>query len=146
MFVVLVCGSAAGADLATLGKLLTPAYTAMNYDGLCQMEPGWRLSRPRGRMGYAINYAEHAKDQTIASLPYNQSVAVLRLAADAARTEARRQLRDKVISEDKATEAIRFGAWCDGYVKGFISAFIARYERDHASILDQLNAAGKEEP
>ena len=107
MFVLLgsiIAESALTADLVALGQLLTPAYMAMNYDRLCQMNPEWHLSAPRGLDGEATNYAQHAKDETIASLTSDQSLVVLRLAADAARAEARRQLQENVVSNDKAAD------------------------------------------
>jgi hypothetical protein len=137
----IIADLALAADLVALGQLLTPAYTAMSYDRLCHMNPEWQLSAPRGLDGDATNYAEHAKDETIASLTYEQSLLVVRLAADAARTEARRQLQENVMLNDKAAESIRFKAWCNGHAKNFIAGFINKYESDRASFVQKLDAA-----
>ena len=128
-------------DLGALSQLLTPAYTAMQYAGLCVMERQWSFSQPRGMRGTAINYAEHVKDETISALSYENTVTVLKAAADAARAEARLQLKTNVISSDLAIEAIRFRLWCEDYVTGFIRDFINKHDDEHETFLEQLNLA-----
>lgn len=136
------CGAAAFAqDIEALGRLVTPSYTAMSFAGLCATEPGWVGAQPRGARGYAIHYAQHVKDEVIASLPQNEAVTVLKSAADAARNEARAQLRNKVIVADKAAEAVRFREWCNGYVNGFIADLIRRHDGDHVAFLRNVEVA-----
>jgi hypothetical protein len=120
--------SAGATDLVSLGERLVPAYTAMSYERLCEMLPEWAQTEPQGALGAATAYAQQAKKNVIASLSYEQSLVVLRFAADAARTDARRQLAEKVISEDKILEDVQFKGWCHGYVKEFIRRFIARQD------------------
>lgn len=144
IFTVIIVDPASAMDFATLGQLLTPAYTAMSFARLCTMEPEWLASEPRGKRGSAIDYAEHVKDETIESLTYEDAVIVLRSAAEAAKAEAQKQLKEKVISQDKAAEAVRFKTWCNGYVTPFILAFINQHDSDHASFLEQLGLAKRD--
>lgn len=128
-------------DLAALSQLLRPAYIAMDYARLCAMEPQWLVTEPRGIRGSAIDYAEHVKDETIKALTREESVIVLKAAADDARAEAREQLRTKVILIDKAKEAIQFRAWCNSYVTDFILDFINKHDSNHESFLQQIDNA-----
>ncbi len=132
---------AAARDLGALSQLLAPAYTAMQYAGLCARNPEWSLSEPVGARGRAINYAEHVKDETISALTYDDAVTVLKAAADAARAAARLQLRASVISRDAADESLRFKTWCDGYVTHFIVDFINNHDGDHVAFLEQVDLA-----
>ena len=136
------CGATAFAqDLEALSRLVTPAYTAMSFAGLCATEPGWSGAQPRGARGVAVQYAQHVKDEVIASLTQDEAVTVLKSAADAARNEARAQLRDKVIVADKTVEAVRFREWCNGYVNGFIAELIQRHDGDHVGFLRHVEVA-----
>ncbi len=132
---------AAARDLGALSLLLTPAYTAMQYAGLCARTPQWSLSEPAGARGKAIHYAQHVKDETINALTYEEAVTVVKAAADAARAEARLQLRTSVISSDAPEEAVRFRVWCEGYVNNFIRDFIIKHDGEHVAFLEQVNLA-----
>lgn len=138
---MLVADLASAADLPALGQLLTPAYTAMSLSRLCESDPEWRASEPRGPRGNATSYAEYAKNEAINSLTYDQSVSVLQFAANAAIMEGRRQLHDHVTLEDKSAEQIRFKNWCNTYVKEFAANFIASFDRDHDSFVQKLRQA-----
>ena len=116
------------ADLEKLSQKLFPAYVAMNYDSLCSMDDQWESIRPVGVHGYAVHYAQHEKDEIIGSLTYDESLIVLRSAADAARAEARRQLKDHVLAENKSEEAARLNRWCVESAQKFISGYIARHD------------------
>ena len=134
-------GVAIGQNFEELSRLLTPAYTAMSLANLCSTEPGWPFTQPRGQRGVAVNYAEHVKDEIVASLSDQDAFAVLKPAADAARNEARAQLREKVIVSDKTVEAIRFRDWCNGYVNDFIEDVIRKHDGDHAAFLRRVDLA-----
>jgi hypothetical protein len=41
-------------DLLALSKLLTPAYTALNYGTACDTHPSWRDVQPVGKRGHSI--------------------------------------------------------------------------------------------
>jgi hypothetical protein len=135
------CVGAEAQDLEALSRLLIPAYTAMSYAGLCSVEQDWAVAQPCGPRGAAINYAQHEKDEVIASLAEADAVTVLKMAADAARTDARAQLRDNVIVPDKTVEALRFRDWCNGYVNGFITDLIRKYDGDHVSFMHDVELA-----
>jgi hypothetical protein len=128
-------------ELDALSRILVPAYTAMNYASLCSVESGWAGAQPRGVRGAAINYAQHVKDDVIASLSENDAVAVLKMAADIARNNAQAQLRDNVIVADKTLEALRFHDWCNSFVNGYIVDLIRRYDGDYDSFMRTIEQA-----
>ncbi len=135
---VIPASQASEKDLAGLSRLLTPAYTAMSFANLCAMEAEWWRSQPVGKLGTAMHYAQHVKDEVITALTYEEALVVLKDAADKARTEARRQLRANVLGQDPQTEAERFKAWCDSHVTPFIVEFIEQHELAHASFLEEV--------
>jgi hypothetical protein len=126
-------------DLSLLADLVAPAYTAMNFAVICGRHVS-RFSQPWGLRGSAIHYAEHVKDEAIASLTYDDAVIVLKGAADAARSTARQELR-KLMSTDPQTETAQVGAWCLGYAKDFIVNFIEQHEHLHQAFLLEVERA-----
>jgi hypothetical protein len=144
LFFGLQADVAAARDLQKLAELLTPAYIAMDYAGLCVTEPGWAAIQPVGARGTAIYYAQHIKDEIIASLSYPEAVSVLRHAADSARDEARSQLREHVISLNKVTETQRFREWCEGPVNVFIREVIVEHDLNHRGFMERVRLASSE--
>ena len=138
---ILAATVAEGRHLKSLSELLVPAYTAMSNANSCSMDPGWAVSQPHGRLGVAINYAEHIKDEIIASLSRDDAVSILKAAADAARSEARRQLKDQVVVADKDIEAARFGQWCRDHAGRQIRSVMRSHDGDHVSFLGKIDAA-----
>lgn len=134
-------GTATAQDLARLSELLTPAYTAMSYARLCSMDKSWAQAQPSGPRGGALSYAEHVKDEVIASLTYDDAVKVLKSAAEAARDEARTQLRDDVLDSDKSVEETRFRSWCQGKVSPYIQTLIKQHESQHALFTSSVEDA-----
>ncbi|MCK9918004.1 hypothetical protein MXD81_53580 [Microbacteriaceae bacterium K1510] len=134
-------GTAAAQDLAKLSALLTPAYTAMSYARLCSMDMSWAQSQPLGPRGGAIHYAEHVKDEVIASLAYEDAVKVLKTAADAAREDARMQLRNDVLDPDKSIEEAHFRDWCRGKVSPYIQGIMKQHESQHALFTNSVEKA-----
>lgn len=125
-------------DLVELGRILTPAYTAMSLANLCSMEPEWRNTQPRGLHGVAIRYAQHVKDEMVEGLSSAEAMEVLRFAAGRARDEARRQLNQYVYPGEKSSENARFKAWCTGHVSRIIAEFIHQHDGRHVEFMEQL--------
>ncbi|MBX9828059.1 MAG: hypothetical protein K2Y27_24085 [Xanthobacteraceae bacterium] len=125
-------------DLLSLSRLLTPAYTAMNYAAVCASHPPWAVSQPTGSRGTAVNYAEHVKDEIIAGLSYDEALKVLRLAADDARADTRERLRASVAVDQADVKAVGLKSWCEGYATGFIAALIETHDNNHEAFLEQL--------
>lgn len=136
----LMAAPAPGKDLNVLSRLLVPAYTAMNFAAVCASVPGWSATQPSGPRGFAGNYAEHVKDEIIAGLSHDEAVAVLRGAADAAREEARRQLRLFARADDYHSQVLR---WCSGAAREAIRAFIRDHDRDHDAFVTEVARAKK---
>jgi len=105
------------------------------------MEEGWSSSQPRGPLGLAIHYAEHIKNEVIELLAEEDTVTVLKIAADAARSNARTQLRAKVITANKAAESLQFREWCQGYVRDFIVEMIRDHDSNHHAFLQSIVSA-----
>lgn len=129
---------ASAKDLSALSSLLTPAYVAMNYAAVCAPRAQWAVRQPVGLRGGAAHYAAHVKNEVVAGLTGQEALLVLRQAADEARAEARKQLRENVHSDDRMTEEIRLSDWCDDYARHFIGVFIEIHDREHDAFLKQV--------
>lgn len=114
---------------------MRPAYTAMNFAVLCAP------ASPSGPRGTAIDYAEHVKNETIEFLTQEEAVAVLRLAADAARQAAREKLYQLALPTDDAATAHAVRQWCEGEAKQFVLQFIQRHDEDHIAAIELLRRA-----
>ncbi|MBX9841303.1 MAG: hypothetical protein K2Z80_05790 [Xanthobacteraceae bacterium] len=132
---------ASAKDLLSLSRLLTPAYTAMNYAAVCASDPPWAQTQPAGGRGTAVQYAQHIKDEIISGLTHEEALAVVRLAADAARADAREHLRSSVIAGEATGKAARLNGWCERYANGFIGALIRNHDSDHETFLKQVAQA-----
>ncbi|HZQ11831.1 MAG TPA: hypothetical protein VFB31_03375 [Pseudolabrys sp.] len=131
---------AAAKDLRALAEFVVPAYTAMNFTMVCAQDDPQFLSRTRGVRGNALEYAEHVKDEAIASLTYDEAVAVLTMAADEARTIARRELR-KLAPNYPAARPGEITNWCRNDASNFVRAFIEQHDGRHAMLLQDLERA-----
>jgi hypothetical protein len=133
------CSAAIAKDLKAIAEFVIPAYAAMNFTMLCAQDDPWFLADARGPRGHAINYAEHVKDEAIASLTESESVMVLRMAADEARSIARAELR-KVIP-NRTYRYPEIASWCRGDALRFVRGFIERHDQDHTVLLQRLEQA-----
>jgi hypothetical protein len=139
LFNVLHADDLAARDLTVLADLVKPAYAAMQFAVVCGRQVS-QFAQPRGMRGSAIEYAEHVKDEAIASLTYGDAVTVLRAAADAARSTARQELR-KLVSTDPDVEATQLTAWCGGYARKFILNFMTQHDHLHQAFLLEVERA-----
>lgn len=128
-------------ELRALADIVLPAYTAMNFTVVCAREDPYFLRDTSGPRGTSLHYAEHVKDEVIASLTNDEAIAVLKAAADDARLVARNKIRElAVLSDDAATiKAIRM--WCDGPAKQFVLKFIELHDGRHAEIAELIRRA-----
>jgi hypothetical protein len=133
-----VCSVAAAKDVDALADFVRPAYTAMNFAVLCAPASPHFLAKTSGPRGTAIDYAEHVKNETIEFLTQEEAVAVLRLAADAARQAAREKLYQLALPTDDAATAHAVRQWCEGEAKQFVLQFIQRHDEDHIAAIELL--------
>jgi hypothetical protein len=139
---VVMSGSAALAlDLRALADFVAPAYTALNYTVVCAQEDRDFLSHTSGPRGSGVHYAEHVKDEAIASLSHADSVRVLTAAADEARASTLRKLRELTASAAESEARARVKAWCESDARLFVREFIDRHEGDHGAIEEWLRRA-----
>ena len=131
---------AAAKDLKAMAEFVVPAYTAMNFTMVCAQDDPQFLSRTRGVRGNALEYAEHIKNETIASLSYDEAVTVLKMAADEARSIARRELRRQAPNYPTARPG-EIANWCRGEASNFVRAFIGQHDDRHAILLQELERA-----
>jgi hypothetical protein len=110
----------------------------MNYAVVCASRAQWANRQPVGLRGGAAQYAAHVKNEVIAGLTEQEAHLVLRQAADEGRAEARKQLRENVLSDDRKTEEIRLRAWYDDYAGNFIGVFIKIHDGENEAFLEQV--------
>jgi len=130
----------AAKDLNALAEFVTPAYTAMNFAMVCASGDPHFLAQTRGPRGHAINYAEHVKDEVIASLSHAEAVTALTAAADMARATSLRTLR-AFNSQNPALEKARIREWCGREAMEFIRTFIADHDNNHEGLLSKVEEA-----
>ena len=85
----------------------------------------------------ALQYAEHVKNEAIASLTYDEAVAILKMAADEARSVARRELRKQAPDYPKAHPG-EITNWCRNEASRFVLIFIEEHDRRHIELLQEL--------
>jgi len=128
----------AAKDLDALAQSVVPAYTAMNFAAICARDRRWLLSQPRGSHGSALEYAEHVKDEAIASLTHNEAIIVLRAAADAARSRVRQEMQALAFA-DPTLQEDQVAAWCRDFVTKYIRSLIDKHDRGHQKSLRELD-------
>lgn len=131
---------AAAKDLKALAEFVVPAYTAMNFTVVCAQDDPQFLSETRGSRGTALQYAEHVKNEAIASLTYDEAVTVLKMAADEARSVARRELR-KLAPNYPTARPGEITSWCHNDARSFVRTFIEQHDGRHAMLLQDLERA-----
>lgn len=127
-------------DIKALAEFVTPAYTAMNFALVCARHDPRFLEETGGPRGSAVAYAEHVKDETIASLTHDEALATLRMAADAARAIALQRFRS-FDAADRDVESARIKAWCESHGRQQVRSFVEHHDSDHAAIITQLREA-----
>jgi hypothetical protein len=135
------CSIAAAKDVGALADFVRPAYVAMNFAVLCVGASPHFLVKTSGPRGTAIDYAEHVKNETIEFLTQEEAVAVLRLAADAARQAARKKLYQLALPTDDAATAHAVSQWCEGEAKQFVLQFVQQHDEDHIAAIELLQRA-----
>lgn len=133
------CSAVVAKDLKAIAEFVVPAYTAMNFTMLCAQDDPWFLADARGPRGHAIKYAEHVKDEAIASLTQDESVVVLRMAADEAGAIARERFR-KVVP-NRTYRYPEIAGWCRGDALRFVRSFIEMHDTNHSILLQRLERA-----
>lgn len=129
----------AAKDLNAIAEFVRPAYTAMNFTMLCAQDDPWFLTDTGGPRGNALKYAEHVKNEAIASLTYDESVAVLKMAADEARSAARKELRRIIPNQTYRYPEI--ASWCRGDALRFVRTIIEQHDTNHVTLLRELEQA-----
>jgi hypothetical protein len=129
--------SAVAKDLKAVADFVIPAYTAMNFTTICAQDDPHFLSQTSGPRGNALQYAEHVKNEAIASLTYEEAVMVLQMAASEARTAARRELRKLAPDYPKAHPG-EVTDWCRNEASRFVRESIEKHDGQHATILQEL--------
>lgn len=124
-------------DLRPIAEFLRPAYSAMNLSLLCAQDDPEFLHASSGPRGNPVNYAEHIKDETISSLSADDVIAVLKLAADDARNDARSEFRKIVPTQTYQYPQI--AGWCRGYVLEFVRGVIKAHDENHTVFMVRLN-------
>lgn len=113
---------------------------AMDFAAVCAQDDPQFLLRTRGLRGNAIQYAEHIKDEAIKSLNNDEALVVLKAAADAARTVARKKIQ-KMAPDYPTAYQDEIATWCLEDASQFVRAIMELHEVDHAMTLQRLQRA-----
>jgi hypothetical protein len=124
-------------DLKPIADFIRPAYSAMNLVMLCARDDPRFLKDTRGPRGDAFKYAEHIRNEAIDSLSKDDALAVLTLAADGARDDARKEFRKIVPTPTYSYPQI--ARWCRGYVLEFVRTVTEKHDSELASLLKHLD-------
>lgn len=133
---ILQVSMATAKDFKPIAEFIRPAYSAMNLALLCARDDPWFLADTSGPRGNAIKYAMHVRDEAIASLSKDEAMAVLKLAADEARNEAREELRKIVPTQTYRYPQI--AGWCRSYVLRVVRGVIEKHDAEHTPLLRRL--------
>ena len=133
--------AAVAKDLNRLAKFVRPAYTAMNFAVMCARDNPFFLADTSGPRGTPLHYAEHVKNEAINGLSEADAITVLKIAAGAARTTARRQLYGLAHANDDRGTAQAVRDWCDSSGKDFVLDFIRQHDVGHSQVIESLQRA-----
>lgn len=125
--------SAAAADIELLARVLIPAYMAQNFAALCVVDNPSFVEDTAGPKGHVHVYAKHVKDEVSADLSKGDVEAVLRMAADTARSIVQKELRD-ISSSPTGPEPERLARWCENSAKPFVREVISAHFASHDEI------------
>lgn len=135
LLIVVAGQTAVGArDLDALAEFLRPAYTAMNFTVLCSQVDPFFLNETLGPRGTPLHFAQHIKDETITGLMEEDAKEVLKAAADAARSKARKKLYELARPGDDQRTATAINEWCQSEVRELIFELIRDHDNDHDRI------------
>lgn len=135
------CPAASARDLSVLVEFVTPTYTGTSLAALCGNVDKTFLTRTSGPRGTIVHYAEHAKDEAIAGLAYDDSVLVLKDAAGKARDTARRKLYELAVPSDDMATSIAVHRWCGGPGEDVVRGIMTDHDRDHDAKAELLRRA-----
>lgn len=127
-------------DLKVLSEFLIPAYIAMNVSVICAQDDPSFLAETSGPRGSALQYAEHVKDEVISSLTYEESVVILKAAADKARSIVRQKLK-KLVPDYPVARPGELTDWCRNDAENFVRDIIKRHDQNHAIFFYELEQA-----
>ena len=131
---------ARAADIPFLSEFLFSAYEVLNYTSVCMAKDPEFIAQTSGSRGTALHYAEHVKDETIASLEPGDIALVLRTAALAAKIVSLRTLRRLDAADHQQSDA-QIVEWCATRARSFVRDFIQHHDSNHPVILDALKRA-----
>lgn len=138
--VALIPVSATAADLQMLARVLIPAYMAQNFAALCVVDDPSFVEETAGPNGHVHVYAKHVKDEISADLTKEDVEAVLRMAADTARSVVQKELRD-MSSSMAGPEPERLARWCETSAKPFVREVMAAHFSQHGDVDRILRSA-----
>lgn len=127
-------------DPTRLADLLTTPFLAQNITAVCGARDRRFLLETSGPHGTMHAYAQHIKEEVIASLRPSEFETVLRSAAEAARTLARGMLRE-LADASPSIEADRLDTWCQTFAKSLVRRVIAEHDAAHDRFLQSVEQA-----
>jgi hypothetical protein len=128
-------------DIQALSNLLLPVDMAQNFVVICSLHNPAFLQDTSGAHGTMLWYAQHMKEEVIASLPPREAQAVMVEAANKAKAAALNIVH--AMDRGGLVDPVRMNAWCAASAGPFIEKTIARHDTQHA-FLDSLIAKAKQ--
>jgi hypothetical protein len=130
---------AKAADLLHLAVLLAPVFTAQQFADLCNTRDRTFAKETSGPIGTVTAYAVHMRSEVLADLSADEAQVVLHTAAEAARQQALRQVRQLDNGPDP------LASWCGTTARPFIMKVLAFHDREHLAF-DELILQAKNAP
>lgn len=118
-------------ELDELAEFVRPAYTTMNLSLMCSKVDHNFLYITSGPRGTALQYAQHVKDEAIFGLNDADAAYVLRIAANAARSEARAKLHELVQLSAGQDINLAVERWCLTDGRRMIFDFVQGHDHEH---------------
>ncbi|HZQ14103.1 MAG TPA: hypothetical protein VFB31_14960 [Pseudolabrys sp.] len=136
-----LASGASAKDLATLARLLIPAYVAQDLANLCASQDSNFLSELKYGSPSIGTFAEHVKREVTVDMPEDEAAKIRITAADTAQQIARHELY-AVIEKQTDDPARPLKRWCTRSVKPFIFEILIMHQEKHL-VFDKIVANAK---
>jgi len=130
-------------DFGILTRMLYAAFLAEQGMAVCTARDPAFASDTSGPKGDMHTYSQHIKAEVTAGLSETETLLLLKRAADIAKAEAQRAIRN-LRAEGPENETARLSNWCQTVVKPLVRNVIDTHDNHHDQI-DQLMDRAKKD-
>jgi hypothetical protein len=145
--VILACGAGLGVavpglalanHVQQLSAVLTPVFLAENFAIVCAARDPTFLDEARGPLGPVAAYSRHMKSEVVAGLSTDELLAVLKAAADDARSLALATLRSL---EGSADQQLALDRWCATAARDQVLRVLRLHDAEHDAFIRSVMTA-----